>query len=149
VTQYKSLSSCFSAQPVGLGADLPINVQLLSLEFLEDARDGKKVVVRLAHQFAVNEDESLSANVEIDLAELFSTFGAITSVAEMSLSMNQLKSELVNNKIAWKTMHASSEPNNGSSTSASRSLRARDTKTDTVVSLSPMQIRSFIVTFSM
>lgn len=130
--------------------DLPVNLHLLSLEYLDEhtssfGSGSVDVAVRLAHQFAVNEDAELSVDVTIDLAQLFSGFGCkIISVTEMSLSLNQLRSDLVNNKIIWKTAEDAVKERNGK-VKAARSLRS---SSDTVVTLSPMQIKSFVVSFA-
>jgi hypothetical protein len=137
-------------QPIGLGAELPTNVHLLSVEYLDSTKEGhKNVAIRLAHQFAVNEDADMSVDVQVDLSSLFSTFGSIQSVTEMSLSMNQLKADLVNNKVAWKTADGAVTASSTSTTvnTASRSLRST-TGLETVVTLNPMQIKTFVVTFS-
>ena len=135
-----------------LGLELPVNVHLLTLE----ARSNKELLVRLAHQFAVGEDASLSAPVSVDLFQLLQAWEPV-SAQEMTLSANQLKSEQFAGKIQWPTEASASV----GATPAVASLTAEgkaEVKKGTqqlrgaanaagsfVVELNPMQIKTFLV----
>lgn len=65
------------------------------------------VLLRLAHQFGVGEDASLSKPVSVDLAELFKP--AVLPVAhatELSLTANMNKADLVARRKAHRARHA-------------------------------------------
>jgi hypothetical protein len=85
--------------PAVLGFDLPPNVHLATLEATSD----RELLVRLAHQYAVGEDATLSQPVTVDLFALLAPFQP-TAAVEMTLSANQEKAEELAGKIAWPTM---------------------------------------------
>jgi len=68
------------ANPSGL----PVNVHLLTL----DALSSNVFLVRVAHQFAVGEDATLSQPTSVSLADIFPA-ATISSVTEVSLTTNQ------------------------------------------------------------
>ena len=68
-------------------AELPPNVELMTLQ-VSDIDKGV-LLLRLAHQFGVGEDERLSAPVTVDVASLFHM--SPTNVTELSLTANQAK----------------------------------------------------------
>ena len=141
-----------AGKTTALGLELPVNVHLLTLE----ARSNKELLVRLAHQFAVGEDASLSAPVSVDLFQLLQAWEPV-SAQEMTLSANQLKSEQFAGKIQWPTEASASV----GATPAVASLTAEgkaEVKKGTqqlrgaanaagsfVVELNPMQIKTFLV----
>ena len=141
-----------SAQPAtfksasSLGLDLPVNVQLLTLE----ARSNSELLVRLAHQFAVGEDAALSADVTVDLFALLAPFGPV-SAQEMSLSANQLKADQLANKIQWPTASTSATAATVDKAGPAKKQQLRgDSGAAGVdgsfpVQLSAMQIKTFLV----
>jgi hypothetical protein len=114
-----------------LSYDLPINVQLNTFETWSP----NVLLVRLAHQFAVDEDTEMSAPVNIDLATLLSRY-QIKSVVEMSLSANQEKDTMLANKIQWNT-----RDDEGKGATPTPKARVSDTE----VTLSAMEIKTFLV----
>jgi len=80
-------SSSHVTQSSFLVHDLPINVELLSLQWTLDGT----LLLRLAHQFSVNEHPLLSLPVTVDLQSLFTQ--SISSVSEWSLTANTQKSK--------------------------------------------------------
>ncbi len=74
---------------------LPANVHLLTLE-----KQGKGLLLRLEHQFAVGEDDKLSKPTLVQLKGLFNAF-TILSVTELNLSANLVKSNL-KNPVNWR-----------------------------------------------
>jgi len=127
-----------------LGLELPVNVHLLSLE----ARSNSELLVRLAHQFAVNEDATLSDPVSVDLFQLLAAWGPV-SAQEMTLSANQLKSEQLAGKIQWPTETGASAAGGAKIVKPEavdkRASKLRGASTAFEVTLNPMQIKTFLV----
>jgi len=73
-----------AATYTGLTAPLPANVHLLTVHSWSPG----VLLVRLAHSFETGEDATLSAPATVNLAGLFPAFN-ITSVEEMTVSGNQ------------------------------------------------------------
>lgn len=71
----------------GLTRPLPDNVHLLTLE-----KFNRTVLLRLEHQFAIDEDNELSKPVAIQLKGLFQDF-TILSLTELNLSANMVKNK--------------------------------------------------------
>ena len=117
-----------------LSYDLPINVQLNTFETWSP----NVLLVRLAHQFAIDEDSELSAPVDIDLAALLSRY-QIKSIVEMSLSANQEKDAMLANKIQWNTKDDKSKG------ATIRSPASMTRSSDTIVTLNAMEIKTFMV----
>ena len=82
-----STGSGYQASYQALTRPLPLNVHLLTLEIF-----GKFVLLRLEHQFAVDEDEELSKDVTVQLKGLFKDF-TILAVTELNLSANLVKNQ--------------------------------------------------------
>jgi len=116
---------------LGLGYDLPINVHLLTLV----AKDKDTLFIRLAHQFAVNEDKQLSDSVSVDLGLLLKPYRVVPgTLQEWTLSHNQLKKNQVQNKIDWSSID-----------NISHEVDADLYEKTLVVTLRPMQIKSYTV----
>jgi Glycosyl hydrolases family 38 C-terminal domain/Glycosyl hydrolases family 38 C-terminal beta sandwich domain len=79
-----------------LGYELPENVHILTLEQWSKG----VLLLRLAHQFAMNEDPQLSTPVKVDIAALLK-YWLPESIVEMSLSVNQYRSEMLAHKLHW------------------------------------------------
>jgi len=67
-----------------LSSALPDNVLLITFQLLSD----NQILIRLAHDFAVNEHSVYSQPVTLNLQNIFATFGVI-GVSELTLSANQ------------------------------------------------------------
>jgi hypothetical protein len=91
---------------------------------------GDDYLVRLAHQYAKDEDQVLSEPVSIDLAKLLAGF-KITSVVETTLTANQELNDWVKRRMDW----TGSGPLPLSYVSAS----------NTTITLQPMEIRTFVM----
>ena len=104
---------------------LPPEVELMTLQRLEDGG----VLLRLAHSFAVNESGALSQPVTLDLSTLLSP--AIRSVRRVSLTANADYNSTAARPLP--AMDVESEP------AAARGFE------DSVVTLGPMQIATFLV----
>lgn len=122
-------------EPGGVGTEevelLPENVNLLTLQ----AAAEDKVLLRLEHMFAVGEDPLLSQPVSVNVTALVSSLGfTVAGGAELSLTTNQLRRELKH--LQWKTEEISSGAD----------LPSADTEPHGgVVSLGPMEIRTFVI----
>jgi len=118
----------------GLGADLPVNVQLITLT----NHGPNKLLLRLGHAFALGEDASLSVPVDVDVGALLAPYSP-KSLKEVTLSVNQDKQEQLKNKVRWTTNVAEEEQELGHT-------MHKDEKTGAlVVTLRPMQIKTLIV----
>lgn len=115
--------------------DLPLNLHLLSLE----QWSASEVLVRLSHQFAVNEDAENSKPITVDLSKLFQPL-KYRSAMELSLSANQARSSMLKEKIRWKG--PSSSLVDGSIDAAiANTLDAGHS----IVTIYPMEIRTFLI----
>jgi alpha-mannosidase len=115
---------------LGLGYDLPVNVHLLTFMPKED----NTILLRLAHQFAIDEDAELSAPVQVDLLRLLKPYHVKAgSLQEWTLSHNQLKKTQMDNKIIW------------SESTKTLSTDSSSDKDSMIVTLNPMQIKTFTV----
>jgi Glycosyl hydrolases family 38 C-terminal domain/Glycosyl hydrolases family 38 C-terminal beta sandwich domain len=113
-----------------LKAALPSNVMLVTFKRLHgNVNNTSQYMIRLGHQFSVNEDEELSKSVTIDLANLFTGF-KLTAAKEMTLSANQAYNEWVKTRLQW----------TGSSSQPSAVSYG-----NTSVTLYPMDVRTFVV----
>lgn len=120
----------------GLGVSLPLNVQLMSLNLVNN---NKQLLFRLAHQFANGEDPSLSQDVMVDLSMLLSKFKVSKdSLTELNLSANQLQAEMAKNKVNWNEVLGATTKEN-----SSKDQPPKDSAM--TITLSPMQIRTFTV----
>ncbi|KAF2883456.1 hypothetical protein ILUMI_22698 [Ignelater luminosus] len=117
----------FKFEFAGLTRSLPENVQILTLETWED----NSLLLRLEHLFESNEDPKLSEPVTVDLEGILSLY-KITSIRETTLAGNQWLEE--NRRLDWnsKTRHSG------------RTL-INNLPDDLKITLSPQQIRTFII----
>ena len=126
-----------------LTAPLPVNVQLISFQQVGGSNTTDTVLIRLAHQFGINEDATLSQPVTVDLATLFnaSTAFKITNAEEYSLTANQPKAEIMRKRKrarAWHKDTVESHP--------WRLLAPLDFTADSKVVLGPLEIKTFLLT---
>eukprot|EP00038_Savillea_parva_P006369 m.163286 g.163286 ORF g.163286 m.163286 type:complete len:1147 (+) comp12291_c0_seq1:1380-4820(+) len=128
-------------------AHLPANVKLQTLMGNYQSLFDGKLVLRLAHLYAVDEHPTLSLPVNVSLAEIFSKPGLkVTSVEEMSLTATMTLAEMEAAKTKWPTH----DPTNGnmwhtSDNVVERKLMAKDDPSLTVT-LRPMELRTLLVT---
>ncbi|RWS22807.1 lysosomal alpha-mannosidase-like protein, partial [Leptotrombidium deliense] len=121
----------FKTQASFANPSLPENIHLLTLEQWDYGR----VLLRVEHFFESKDDSSpLSKPVKLDLRSIFKPF-KITKAIETTLTANQLSSA---KRLHWRTVNGHKfrefEHNN--------SFRIND---DLVVTIAPMEIRTFIV----
>eukprot|EP00438_Fugacium_kawagutii_P014619 Skav210590 [mRNA] locus=scaffold3272:261960:281327:+ [translate_table: standard] len=105
---------------------LPENLEILTLA----SWDEKTVLLRIGHQFGVDEDSELSKPATVDLQTLFA--GAkIMSLEERGLGGTISSDEVEHRRIAW--------PLEDNSTSAAAQAAG------STVTLGPLQIRTFLI----
>ncbi|CAF1285170.1 unnamed protein product [Adineta steineri] len=110
---------------------LPTNIHLLTFDQLTS----KVFLIRLEHFFELKEDANLSRPVQIDLQSLFNVFGNITDFVELNLTGNLPLNQM--NRLVWKTNNNESSYWKPKDSSPLKS---------TIVTLNPMQIKTFQVT---
>jgi hypothetical protein len=110
--------------------DLPINIELMTLQ---PWRDGA-VLIRLSHQFGVNEGNNYNKPVTVDLSTIFTA--KLDSVTELSLTANQLAGQ--HKPYTWNT----------TDTTSNAAKYPRIPLAGTTVTINPMEIRTFSATFN-
>lgn len=110
---------------------LPGNVMLIT--FSRVYGSSNDFLIRLAHQYAVDEDEILSAPVAVDLSDLFAGH-SVVSFVEKTLSANQDRASWEAKKLIWINQDDSVPSFD------------RSSEGGTTVQLNALEIRTFIVT---
>ena len=148
----------FRANFSSMETQLPPNVELITIESAAPAAQagaapaGKEgvasnsVLLRVAHQFGVGEDAVLSQAAQFDLAMLFAGSGnTIASVAEMVLMGTRALADAPP-KLQWAVEGESSADE--ARLQEQREARHAPIKDGTIVTLNPLQIRTFNITFA-
>lgn len=78
-------------------ASLPKNVMMLTFSV---ANEGNAFLVRLSHQYGVDEDNSYSTPASVNLQDLFPNH-SIASITELTLSANQARVEWEKRRLRW------------------------------------------------
>ncbi|CAF3727422.1 unnamed protein product [Rotaria socialis] len=128
---YANYSSAYHQTWSALSESMPLNVHLLTLDQLS----AKQFLIRIEHYFELNEDEIYSQAVNVDLQALFKSLGTITNLTELTLAANLPLSQL--HRLNWMTNDNESSHVN---------IPKDASLTDTIVTLNPMQIKTFQVT---
>lgn len=126
---------------------LPPNIKLQTLTGNYAELFGGKLVLRLAHLFAVDEHIEYSRPTSVSLAAVFGSTGLkVTSVEEMSLTATMTLEAMDAAKTVWPT-HDTTEGKMWHTSDAvvPRTLMAKDDPTLTVT-LRPMELRTLLVT---
>ena len=119
-------------------SSLPDNVHLLTLTNDFDNASGKRsVLVRFEHFYEIGEDVELSQPASFDLEQTFNGTFSIVSVDELALGANMDVSEL-SERLVWSSSSSSS-----SKPEASKTRRDKRLSDPFIVTLDPMQIRTF------
>merc|ERR1712062_587796 len=98
---------------------------------------GGTLLMRLAHQFGVDEDLEMSKNVHLDLRKLF--VNEIVVIEELALTGTVPRAEVLQRQVRWNIDEEQSE--NERVTSAADSVGQSD------ITLGPLQIRTFRIAF--
>merc|ERR1712137_921681 len=115
-------------------APLAPNVQLVTLNWWNQT----SVLMRLAHQFGIDEDAELSKAVKFDLLDLFKD-RTIKSINERGLTGTISRGDVLQRRVPWRVDGEDALAEQGRKTTTSPSH---------VVELGPLQIRTFIVEFA-
>jgi lysosomal alpha-mannosidase len=94
---YANYSATYRQTWSALTNDLPLNVHLLTF----DQIDVKQYLIRVEHYFEVNEDDTYSLSVTIDLQKLFEIQGIISDIVELTLGGNLALADM--NRLEWLT----------------------------------------------
>ena len=119
-----------------LRTELPVNVELMTLQVLFDG----SILLRLAHSFAVNENSTLAAPVEVDLSVLF--VQPIKTIRQRTLTANADYKVGAKVRLPYETDREVSEEEWERVDAMHRGLQD-----DLTITLHPMQIVSFQLTF--
>jgi len=126
--------STFSMMQKQLQELLPPPIQVITLEKWSESL----VLVRIAHQLAVDESAELSNDVTIDLSEVFKPL-QVTQFVEVTLSANQDKLKMLKNKIRWKS--PSSDVIDAELQQVMKNTLTKGSK----VNIKPMEVRTFFL----
>jgi alpha-mannosidase len=131
---------------------LPRNVRLMTITNNYADINSGKVMVRLAHMYSVGEHPTLSQPATIKMASIFAKGRLkIKSAVAMSLTGNQLIEEMDSKKFKWQThdltggrviaeIDANGKP-------FEHRFRFNPADPELTLTLRPMEIRTFLVTF--
>jgi lysosomal alpha-mannosidase len=97
-TPYANYSSTYRQTWSALSDTMPLNVHLLTFDQLSP----KQFLIRVEHYFELNEDETYSKPVNVDLQLLFKSLGTITNFTELTLGANLPLSDL--HRLDWMTI---------------------------------------------
>lgn len=118
---------------------LPKNLEIVSLASWDD----KTLLLRIGHQFGVDEDSELSKPATVDLQTLFA--GAhITSIQERGLGGTISSDEVEKRRITW-PLEAGGNAGNAEVRRPRDGRHGRHGATATTVTLGPLQIRTFLL----
>ncbi|CAF3855565.1 unnamed protein product [Rotaria magnacalcarata] len=129
---YTDYSNNFRQTWSALTEEMPYNVHLLTLDQLTV----KVFLIRIEHYFELHEDDTFSKPVQVDLQFFFDSLGKIMDLTELTLSANLPLNDM--NRLIWRTANDES--------SYSKPTHSNASLTNTIVTLNPMQIKTFQVT---
>lgn len=135
-----------------IAGELPANVKLMTISSNYKEWNDGKLILRLAHKYAVGEHATLSMPAKVDLATIFTKQGLkLTSISETLLTANQPREPWEANKKVWPTeqMHYNTNiegaqtervPLDESDPSMSITIRAMELKTCAPPSLAHLAV---------
>ncbi len=129
---YETYSSKYRQTWSALNETMPINIHLLTFDQLGP----QEYLIRIEHFFEKNEDQIFSKPVEIDLQKLFYTQGKIVNFIELTLNANLPFNDM--KRLNWTT-----DENQSSYWNV---ISEQIPLKDTIITLNPMQIKTFQVT---
>jgi len=131
-TSYSNYSnSYYQTWSAVKNTSLPLNVHLLTFDQLNE----KEYLIRIEHYFELNEDDIYSRTAKIDLQDIFQSIGQIKEMVELTLSANLELSRM--QRLNWFT--------DNNEQLIELHIPSND---DDVLTLNPMQIRTFRVTIA-
>jgi alpha-mannosidase len=128
-----------------LGSELPENIKLMTLtDNYQNINNGASLL-RLSHMYSVGEHPSLSLPTTVNLANVFSKPGFnIDTITETSLTGNQAP---ITDKFKWKTKVLNQGVQDQLDEFTSYDERNEYNAETTEVTLRPMELRTFFVTW--
>lgn len=115
-----------------LALPLPPNVMLTTLLWLP-SRQQPTLLVRLGHQYGIDEDTVLSKPVKVNVSLILAAHFKVDKMTEMTLTGNQEWNECLARRFNW------------TGTSQTDPIHERDVPGDTTITLHPLEIRTFEV----
>lgn len=94
---YTNYSANYRQKWSAVSDALPLNVHLLTL----DQQGPKDYLVRVEHYFELNEDQTYSKAVTVDLQSIFKSIGTISNIVELVLTANLELDKL--ERLNWRT----------------------------------------------
>eukprot|EP00931_Biecheleriopsis_adriatica_P102099 TRINITY_DN77122_c0_g1_i1.p1 TRINITY_DN77122_c0_g1~~TRINITY_DN77122_c0_g1_i1.p1 ORF type:complete len:1154 (+),score=170.39 TRINITY_DN77122_c0_g1_i1:66-3527(+) len=147
-------ASMTSKQPVfsALQKALPKNVRLMTLTDNYAEWNAGQSLLRLAHMYSIGEHPELSKPANVSLAEVFAKGRLKIKTAQaMSLTGNQPQEQMDAKKFPWKTKDLESGKVTAEIEANGKPFEKRfqfdPTDPQLIVTLRPMEIRTFFVTF--
>ena len=128
-----------------LSAELPENVKMMTVtDNYQDINDGASLL-RLSHMYSVGEHPSLSLPATVDLSKVFGKKGfEIATIKETSLTGNQPP---IKETFKWKTKVLNEGVQEQLDEFKAYDVRVPFNKLTTEVTLRPMELRTFFVTW--
>ncbi len=147
VSDPRTFLSSYKTQASFSGVSLPANVELMTLQPYSNGQ----VLIRVSSQYAIGEDALYSKVTTFDLAKVFSPL-AMATCTEMTLTANQKLSD-ARSRGKYKLQvyghdYGSEQSFRGADTVVTRNLEKGGSAISVMVSLGPMEIKTFLVTFA-
>ena len=124
---------------------------LMTLQKWKWTNNNKQLLVRVSHQFAINEGP-LATEAVVDLSALLAPYKPQENgYQEMSLSGNMLRQEMEQRKIQWQYKCSDLSDNEKINKEERNKAGGKndDVKSGKTITLKPMQIRTFIVSLQL
>jgi hypothetical protein len=138
-TSISDYSSTYHTNLTFLGTDLPNNVELMTAQ----VQSNGNTLIRLAHSYGVGEDATLSKPATVDLNTLFNQ--GVGSVTELSLSAAYPAGS--HKPYEWNTTDGEIGRRARTGEVARRRRGADGKLIDTTITLQPLEIRTFSISF--
>ena len=128
----------------GLSKSLPLNVMLITKKPLYNHPEPNAYLVRLGHQYAQGEDPDLSLPAEVDLSHLFPG-EQIVEFHETTLSGNRAIEDWRMERLYWNASSQESRRHSSNQYTTTTTTKRSTEESGTIITLTAMDIRTFIV----
>ena len=122
-----------------LKVELPANVDLITLQRFGSAPDDDNILIRLAHQFGVDEGAEFNKSVKIDLMSIF--VNTVSKIVPLSLSANQPATN--HQYYQWKTTEEGAAKKANWKTYAPQDFSLQPQADSYNITLNPLEILTF------